>query len=158
MRKYEKLHKFVSKYNHVAIDLAPSIPNCKSIWLFQIHSFYGVLDITYIQMHGKHYVARKTRTTYNLEWREYYTSFVSKVHHVAIDLASGLCCRSAELLCSKRYQSVKCIYLFSSTPSIPIIRRFGFSRFMVFTMHLGGFGRAPCNRFSMRITPPQPNS
>jgi hypothetical protein len=30
-------------------------------------------------MHSKSYVPRKTRTTYNLERREYYTNFVSKV-------------------------------------------------------------------------------
>ena len=53
----------------------PSVPNCRSFWQIQIHSFY------YVYRHSVYLGAQKKlciqicRTTYNLERREYFIKY-----------------------------------------------------------------------------------
>jgi len=67
--------------------------NCKSFWLFQIHSFCYV---SRQRMHSN--VPRKSKTTYNLKWREYLLtancSLFSSFFFIIFTLRQILFCRN----------------------------------------------------------------
>jgi hypothetical protein len=54
--------QYIHTHNISSMLRTPSIPNCKSLWLFLFIYFFTIyLDITYVYIHSKFYVAKKSK-------------------------------------------------------------------------------------------------